>query len=103
MKRSTIENIEHHCYEEYILTGQPLSVVELAKASKRSEQAVRDACRESTRLDYTTKSKNIMSKDYPHMVHQTREVGAYWPSRKWLVDSIRHSRRVLEHKVQYGH
>ena len=103
MKRGTIESVEHACMEEYILTGKPQTIVMLAKAANRSEQSVRNAVRESSNLTYTKASIKIMSRDYPHMVHQVREVDAYWPRRAWLRQQILTQRLVTDHKVQYGH
>lgn len=103
MKRQTIEAVETACFEQYIETGNPQTIADLADAANVSEQSVRNAVRATSKLRYMPIPKTIMSKDYPWMVHQTRNVDAYVPRRDWLRKSILQQRRVTEHKVQYGH
>ncbi len=93
MKAGTLQTVERALMSRYLNDEQSMTVKEVVEFTKLGSTIVRRALRESTKISFTKKPVEVMSRDYPGHVHQTRVVEAYRPSRSYLVDYIRKGKR----------
>jgi len=95
VSRVTIAAVERIIFDSYLQDGVPLTVNEIRERSALSASAVRDALSLSRKLSRTRREVVIMSKRFnaANLVHQHREVAAYYPTRDWLREIIGQLRR----------
>ncbi len=97
MQDSTIKEVEEAILEQYITTGDAMTVKEIRAQCKKSDTIIRNVVNHSVRINRTDKDVRIMSKDYPGCVHQHRTVAAFWPTRRWLIEVIQQTRREYDY------
>jgi len=97
MQQATIKMVEETILDLYVDNGKPLTVMEIREQCKLSETIIRRAVTESQRVSPTNKEVPIMSKASPGRVHQTRSIVAFYPTRQWLIECIKQTRREYDY------
>lgn len=103
MHANTIKAVEDTVIGFFIEYQEPLTVMEIRGQCQLSETIIRKVVADSRKLRVTKKAVPIMSKGSPGRVHQMRSIDAFHPTREWLVEIIKESRREFAyHKYTHG-
>lgn len=97
MQARTIKEVEDAILDQYLTVGKALTVKEIREECGKSETIIRRVVYESRRIAITHKEVRIMSRQYPTMVHQHRSVDAFQPTRDWLIEIIKTTRREYDY------
>ncbi len=99
MQKRTIKAVEDTVRDSYLDNCKPMTVKEIREQCQLSETIIRRVVRDSPRIDVTDKQVRIMSQNYPGHVHQFRRIDAFMPTRAWLVEIIKQTRREYDNYV----
>jgi len=97
MQPSTIKTVEDTVLGFYLEYQESLTVMEIMGECHMSETIIRKVVTNSSKIRSTKKDVPIMSKKYPGRVHQTRSIDAFHPTREWLCEIIKETRREYDY------
>jgi hypothetical protein len=101
MNTHTLQAVERVVFDAYVEGRQALTVNEIRERTLLSATSVRNAVTTSRKLARTRREVAILSKRFnaKNIVHQHREVAAYYPTRDWLVEVIDQLRREKHYNL----